>query len=358
MAMIPLMGIVAQPFWGQVADRTGSRARVLALLGLCAALGHMLLFAADGFALVLLATALVAFFGTALIPSSVSVTLALTGEQPGAHAFGRLRMWGTVGFLVVVVGFPPLLHAIQDRFALEAGPGVSEPGLGLMFFVTASFLIVGALAAFTIPGGGAMSLRASRGDWRQLLRHGPFLRFLAFALLAYLCLQGPMAMFALYVRAHGGSLDSVSQMWVLMLSLEIPLIFLSGASVERFGPRGLLAIGVIAGGIRWTVCGFVDDPFWVYAVQVLHGVVVAGLVIGGPLYVEAVVPQHLRSTGQGLLAMIGVSVGGIASNLASGWLLEHHGPNAPYVLGGVSALVLGCLIPVLIPPARRPDSQA
>jgi len=338
-----------------VADRTGSRAHVVVWLGLGSAVGHMLLYTAEGFASVLLATCVLAFFGTAVIPTAVSVTLALTRDG-GAGAFGRMRVWGTVGFLIVVVTFPMGLHVLQRRWGLEAAPGVSEPGLGLMFPLTAACVVVGALVALTLPRAGAISLRAPRGDWRRLMRHGPFLRLLAFAVLAYGCLQGPMAMFSLYVRAHGGNLDSIARMWVLMLALEIPLIFLSGVSLDRFGARGLLAIGVLAGGVRWTVCGFVSDPTWIYAVQILHGVVVAGLVIGGPLYVEAVVPERLRSTGQGLLAMIGVSVGSIVSNLSTGWLLEHVGPDAPYVAGGAGALLLGCLLPVLIPPARRPPA--
>ena len=60
----------------------------------------------------------------------------------------------------------------------------------------------------------------------------------------------------------------------------------AGATLERVGARGLLAIGVIAGGVRWIVCGLASDLAWVYPVAVLHGVVVMGLVIGGPLQVD------------------------------------------------------------------------
>jgi MFS family permease len=138
----------------------------------------------------------------------------------------------------------------------------------------------------------------------------------------------------------------------------IPLVAFSGASLERVGARGLLAIGVLCGGVRWLVCGFSEDLAWIYPVQILHGVVVAGLVIGGPLYVEAVVPERLRSTGQGLLAMVGVSIGGISSQVSAGWLLEHVGSDAPYAVGGIGALVLACLVPVLLPATTsRPHSE-
>jgi PPP family 3-phenylpropionic acid transporter len=340
LAMLPLAGIVAQPVWGQLADRTGSRSGVLAWLGIGALLGYLALFSAQGFAAILLATAALACFQAPLIPATVSVTLALTRDA-GPHAFGHMRVWGTVGFFICVVAFPPALHAVQElRGLVTDAAGVSQPGLEVMFPAAGALLLLGALVAFALPRRGAISLRAPRGDWHRLLRHGPFLRLLAFSLVAYLCLQGPMSLFPIFVRAHGG----------------IPLIALSGAGLARLGPRGLLAVGVLAGGLRWTVCGLAPSLAWIYPVQMLHGVVVAGLVIGGPLYVEAAVPERLRSTGQGILAMVGVSVGGISSQLVAGWLLEHVGPNAPYIAGGIGALLLGALVPFLLPPASRPPA--
>jgi PPP family 3-phenylpropionic acid transporter len=353
LAVLPAVGIAAQPMWGHFCDRSGLRARLLALLCLAAAACYTAVGAVEGFAAIFAATALLAVFATALIPTSVSVTLALSGDA-GPRGFGRIRVWGTVGFLLLVACFPALLDAFEasrNLVAVDGGP--SEPGLAVMFPVTGALVGIAGLFALTLPRGGALSLRSHRGDARRLLRHGPFLRLLGFALVAYLCLQGPMGMFAVFVRSRGGTADSVSLMWIIMLVVEIPLIWLSGATLARVGSRGLLAIGVAAGGLRWTLCGFAPDLPWVYAASVLHGVTVTGLVIGGPLYVEAVVPERLRSTGQGILAMVGVSLGGISSNLSAGWLLEHVGPDAPYIAGGLGALALALLLPWILPPAHR-----
>ena len=81
----------------------------------------------------------------------------------------------------------------------------------------------------------------------------------------------------------------------------------------------------------------------------------AGLVIGGPLYVEQVVPERLRSTGQGVLAMVGFGAGGIASNAGSGWLIDQVGAWAPYTVGGLGAIALGLAVPLLLPAPRRPE---
>lgn len=357
LALIPAVGIFAQPFWGNVADRTGARARILALLALGASIGYSALALGSGFAALLLLTAALACFSTALIPTTVAVTLGLTRER-GPAAFGLCRVWGTIGFFVVVAAFPYFLHEYQAwRGLTTVDGGPSEPGLEIMLPVTGALVLIGGLVALAIPPGGALSLRADRGDWRQLLRHRPYVRLLTFTFIAYLLLQGPMWFFPVYVRAHDGSLDAVSHMWVLMLIPEVPLIALSGASLQRLGARGLLALGVIAGGLRWTVCGLAPGSTLSIYVQLLHGVVVAGLVVGAPLYVDAAVPERLRSTGQGVLAMVGLSLGGISSNLATGSLMEHFGADTPYIAGGVGALLLGCLVPLWLPPARRPEED-
>ena len=362
LAAPPLVAVAAQPFFGVLADRSGHRARVLALLAFGTAVGHVGLFFGEGFGAVLALTTALALFSTPLIPTAVSVTFALT---QGLHrrSFGLCRTWGTVGFGVVVVGFPFLLDAVAaSRGTAVGASGPSEPALALMFPAAAVVVALAGLIAFTLPRKEAMAVRADSREWRRLFSHGPFMRLLAFGFLAYLLVQGPMGIFPIFVRAHGGSLDTVSTLWVWMLVLEVPLILYSDVTLERLGARGVLAVGVGAAAIRWLVCGFAPDSWWVTPVQALHGVTVAGIVIGAPLYVEAVVPEALRSTGQNLLAMVGVSVGGLLSNLGAGALLDAAGADLPYQLSGVGLLVLLAALPWLLPPPARvgaaPEPQA
>ena len=60
LAILPLVGIAAQPFWGQVADRTGARSPIVGFLALGTALGYLALAAAEGFWAISAATAAVA----------------------------------------------------------------------------------------------------------------------------------------------------------------------------------------------------------------------------------------------------------------------------------------------------------
>jgi PPP family 3-phenylpropionic acid transporter len=285
----------------------------------------------------------------------VSVSLA-TLEGQRIAGFGRVRAWGTIGFLISVVGVPPLLHWYQQAMGLAASPGgPSQPGLEKIFLVASALVALGAVIAWTLPRTGSVSLKASRDDYRVLLGHRPFLRVLAFTFLSYLFLQGPMVLFPIYVRSRGGDMDAVSYMWIWMLLFEIPLVASAGSILMRVGPRIMVATAVAAGGVRWLVCSAVNDLSIVYPIQVLHALVVTGLLVGAPLYVETLIPQRLRSTGQGLLMTLGASIGGILSASFAGLLLERVGPDAPYLVGGLGAVSVACLAPLLLPRVTRDD---
>jgi len=343
-AITPATGMLAHPLWGQLADRSGSRTRVLALVSFGAAAGFVLLGQLDGFWPLALGTAVMALFMTAIIPLAVSITLA-TVQDLGRHAYGLVRVWGTVGFLVSVVAFPRLL----------ASTGAQPGDLSLMMPAAALLFASAGLVALALPRGKTVSARAEPHDYRLLLSEPSFLRMLLFILLAYLFLQGPMSLFPLFVESLGGGVNMVSDMWIIMLLLELPLVAMIGMVQQKVGARGLLAIGLLSGSARWLVSAWSNDLNIVYAAQLLHGVTVMGLILGAPLYVDAVVPARLRSTAQGVLAMAGVSLGGVLSNLMTGWMSDALGPRSPALAGGLGALLLALAMSRLLPPLADSD---
>lgn len=355
LAILPLVSIIAQPFWGQVADRTGARSRIVALLSIGSAMGYLAIAAAKGFWSILFATAALAIFGTAVLPITISVSLAFLRDA-GPHAFGFVRVWGTLGYFVLIVSFPWILDRYQAAQSLVGRQDISEPGLEIMFIVTAVLTGLSAVIGFFLPKEGVVAVRAARRDWRSLLGNSVYLRFLAFSFLAYLLSQGPMWLFPIFVRSRGGDIEAIRSMWIYMLAVEIPLVLASGSGLQRLGARGLLGIGVFVGGLRWMLCAVTTDLQLLSYVQTLHGVTVVGLLMGAPLYLDGIAPEKLRSTAQAVLSMVGVGIAGIASNLGSGWLLDHAGVDALYAVTGLGSALLGCIVWWILPsPARAED---
>jgi MFS family permease len=105
--------------------------------------------------------------------------------------------------------------------------------------------------------------------------------------------------------------------------------------------------------MRWSISATVTDPGLLFAVQALHGVTVVGLNVGSPLYLDGVTPERLRSTAQGILSMVGAGVAGIASNIASGWLVDRGGADTLYFLCGLGSLLLGAAALWVLPVPER-----
>lgn len=356
LAVRPLVGMVAQPAWGWLADRSGARGRALVLLTLGTAGAYALLPLAEGFAAALALMAFAALFSTSVMPMGTSVTLASLGGE-ASERFGRVRVWGTVGFLLTVASLPVLLEAVQEARGLVPAPGgPSEPGLGLIFWIAAALSLAAAAVALLLPREGRLALRARPGELGPLLRHPPYRRLLAFAFGAHFFHQGAIQLFPVFVRAQGGSAETVSHIWIGMLLVEIPFLFFSGAMVARIGARGLFGLGVLADGLRWTVCAATGSLAVIQGMMLLHGLVVAGIMVGAAVYADQAAPERLRSTGQGGLAMVGVSLASVLSATAAGALLDTLGPTAPYWMGGLGALALAAALPFLLPHPRRPGA--
>ena len=347
---LPLAGMLAQPLWGTLADRSGSRVRVLTLVSAATAVGYWNLSLGRDFPTVLLSTLTLALFSTSVMPMSVSVSLAILHPK-GRRAFGGVRSIGTLGYLVAVAGFPFLLARFGGLAAVveTAGTTASEPRLGLMLVVAALAMGAASLVSLRLPRGGDVGTRAVAGDWRGLLRNGPYRRLLVVTLLTYFFLQGPLVMFPIYVRSLGGGLETVSHLWIWMLVFEIPLLAGVASLPRRIGAREMIGIGVAADATRWLVCALSPWLAAIYLAQVLHGLAVAGFVVGSALYVEAVVPGRLRSTAQSFLYVVGVGLGGILSSAMAGVLLDSFGARAPALVGGVGATLLVIALPRILP---------
>ena len=100
LALRPIMGIIGQPLWGRVADRTGARARVLSVVLGGAALAYLALPWMESAIAIAAVFTLASFFGTSVMPLGTSVSMAALGDLASLR-FGRIRVWGTVGYLVL-----------------------------------------------------------------------------------------------------------------------------------------------------------------------------------------------------------------------------------------------------------------
>jgi PPP family 3-phenylpropionic acid transporter len=346
-AVPPLVGMLAQPLWGQVGDRTGSRTLVLAFLSFGTALGYLVLSLPHRFPTMLAATALLSFFSTSQIPLAVAVTMSGL-RRAGSVSFGRVRVFGTVGFLMTVLIVPKLLAL------LSAGDGADQSHQSQhfdgTFYLAGGLALCASLIALCLPRvTGAAVARASRTDYKLLLRNPAYLRVISVSFASYFFLQGPMVLFPVFVRSRGGDARAISHMWLWMLVLETVLLFVATDVYRKLGARRAVMLGIVASGVRFTLCALCYDLRLLYPVQALHGIMVFSLQVAAPMWIETLVPERLRGTSQAGLNMLGPSIGGIVSSTLAGALLDARDIDTVFLCGGLGALVLACALPWILP---------
>src|SRR5258708_7539049 len=102
LSLVPLMSLVVPPLVGLVADARRLRVWLLRIASLATFVAFLAFFGARARLELYLATALFAFFRAPLTSLVDATTLAHVRHHGGSY--GRIRLWGSLGFLVAVVG--------------------------------------------------------------------------------------------------------------------------------------------------------------------------------------------------------------------------------------------------------------
>ena len=107
MSVPQVMRLLAPNLWGWLADHLGHRVAIVRLAALCSALGFTGFFFTHNFSAMLVAMALVWFFWSAALPLVEAMTLDQLVGHP--DRYGRIRVWGSVGFIVSVLAIGAML---------------------------------------------------------------------------------------------------------------------------------------------------------------------------------------------------------------------------------------------------------
>jgi predicted MFS family arabinose efflux permease len=126
---------------------------------------------------------------------------------------------------------------------------------------------------------------------------------------------------------------------------------LAGIMADRYGPRRLMAAGLVSQAIGVTGLAFAPR-WWALVPMVFYGFALAAFIPAQQSYISAQVAYRRRGRA---LATIELSwaVAGILALPAAGWLIDGIGWRAPLLLLGLASLLLAGLVWVLLPRTPR-----
>ena len=319
---------IVTPLLGFLSDRFRLWRGFLVLIGLGAALGYAGFGMVHGFWGLLLLAFLLGPLYAAITP--IIDAHALRSAERRGGDFGRMRLWGSVAFLVTnIVG----------------GALIGVLGASSITAILVSLTVLGALSVLLLPGGvhGApgSAPRIGMTDVRKLLTMP---RFLAVLLIGGGIQTTHVVLYnfgTLVWRDQGMGSTEIGLLWAIGVSAEVALLSFGKLLVARFGAERMLMLGGAAGALRWGVLALAPPLFPLLILQLLHAFTFALTYIAAIHLVQRAVPAQLAATAQTIYTVGTSGIFASAMTVLAGPLYAHFGAGvyaAPAMLAGLCAL--------------------
>ncbi len=198
-------------------------------------------------------------FFSPLVP--LTDALAATWQKQIGLAYGPVRLWGSLAFVIGSALTGMLVSAWSSQVIL------------LLLSVGALAMLLGMLLPPQTRPQGELRQGASGGwaAWRDLLRENSVWRFL----LCVTLLQGAHAAYysfsAIYWQEAGYSASAVGYLWSLGVVAEMVIICAcSNRLFRRWSARDLLLLSGVCALVRWTLLGASTALPLLIVAQILH----------------------------------------------------------------------------------------
>ena len=321
MSLLQVMRIFAPNIWGHVADRTGRRTTIVQLAAFGSVLAFAGVFFGTSFWWMFAVMAALSFFWSASLPLVEAMTLSHLGER--IDGYGRIRLWGSIGFVVMVVGLGYALDRVSIAWLPWAILGVM---LGIALFARV-------IPEAEIPAHGSDGMPI----WTVVKR--PEVAALLAACMLMAVTHGPYYTFySIYLVDHGYDKSTVGWLWALGVLCEIGVFLVIPRVFARVTPRRLLLASFALAVLRFLMIAWgVESPWIVWGAQTLHAFTF------GTFHAAAValIHQHFRgrhqARGQALYTSLSYGVGGTLGGLISGVTWDGLGPDWTFTLAAASA---------------------
>lgn len=333
--------VFVSPSIAMAADWSGAHRKYLLVLAWLSLLIVLLLAASQSFWTILLFATLLMLCNSTIMP--LIETIAVHGVRHRGLDYGRMRLWGSLTFVVANFAGGICMNAYGG------GAGVWLIALGCALTVMAGHILPHDQHQETVETREQPFWRSSA--LRELMAQREFRLFL-FASGLVMSAHATFFTFGILLwEKQGLSASWSGALWAIGVFAEVTLFSISGRAVRQIGAARLIVLGAAASIIRWSVMALSPPLAVLISLQILHGATYGASHIGAIHFIHETVARDRQGTAQALYATIasGVALGG--ATLLAGWLYSNAG--ALSYLGMVGLSVASLIAAVILVRMRR-----
>lgn len=308
LAIIPVMMFLVQPLYGMLADKLGYK-KVLLVSSALAAFSYVLYLFDGGFLYLFIITIFMALFYNTIQPILDGLSLTLVQTNP-AFSYGTLRIAGAAGwaFTGIITG------QVIDHINITAIFIISAISM-LLTFLFSFFLMINNKEEITLE-------QQSFKNLKHILSNKTLVIVLSCVFLISAGTSAIWYFYSVYMKENGASASLVGYGLSFQGLCELPLFYFSARIIARLGMKTTLLLTIITTVLRLFLYSIVKDPMAAIGIEVLHGISWSLFWVVCVEYVNKLVKEEWRVTGQSLLYASYYGIGTIAGNFWTGYLSD------------------------------------
>lgn len=341
-AMGPVCAILVQPQWAALADRRGNWTGVLQIL--CVGAGVTLLpyLLFHQFLPVLLITFLHYSFMVSIVP--LGDTVCVNGIVGTPIRFSTIRMGGTLGYILCVLITAPWIQK-NPSLSFILGPLLLW---GLCLLVSRMPKVKGAPPAARNMKAALAQLKGKKTLWI----------ILALTAMTQVAMSFYNAFLGVQIVGLGYGSKQIAYATMLSAASEIPVLLLVDRALTRFKVTSIILFSGVMVGLRIFLLYLASGMELIYVAQLLQGVTYMTVYYSCVTYLNREMRPELKATGQSMLALAQVGLGGLLGNIAGGLIAAAVGVKNT-LLFYLVFLILGLVVSavLLALQSRRPNAE-
>ncbi|MGE8560744.1 MAG: MFS transporter [Acinetobacter sp.] len=246
------------PFiWGWIADKSGKRmllVRIATWMEAC--IWFMIFLIPNTFQSVALLMLIFSFFQNAILAQFEGVTLFWLGEKR-TQLYGKVRKWGSIGFIVAVFGIGTLLEIVP----------ISMLPVMLLCIAFLAFIW-----SFTIKEpSAAPHAQQQLEPLLPILKRPVVAAFFSIEFVLLFSHAPFYSFYSNYLHQVGFSTTEIGLLWSVGVIAEIIMFAFANKFLTRFSWRSLVSLCLVLTSARWIIVGLLPNLFMAqFFAQTIH----------------------------------------------------------------------------------------
>ncbi len=323
LSLFQISRIVAPNFWGWLADHTGHRVKWIKLTSFLGLIGFIGVFWAKGFFWIFLVMSALSLFTSSTLPLAESLTLAHLATTDGHYS--RIRLWGSIGFIVA---------------SLFLGYLIDLQGINILLWV---LLIAQAIIFFlsnTIPETQDIQHKTNDLSIWKIIKTPSVIALLLGCTLMVSAHGVLYNFYSIYLKDHGYSSGTIGWLWAVGVICEILIFMAMPKILRRYSLKAILLMSLFLGVIRFILIGASPDHLYLlFIAQMFHAATFGSFHAASIEVIAYYFKGRNQTRGQAIYNSVAYGIGGTIGGLGGGYLIQYLGGQLGFMIAAISPLI-------------------